>query len=261
MEDKHSYGTLYGIGVGPGDPELMTLKALRLIRELPVIAVPGECAEEATAYQIAVQAAPELRHKQLLPIPVPMRLKREALQEAHRRGAEQLEEVLRQGQSVGMLCLGDPTIYASFSYLEALVRADGFATEYVSGVPSFCAAAAALGEPLARWNEPLHIVPALHFLRREGNSGEDGNSLQNSVAAQQSERENAAGLPGDGTLVLMKSGRSLLAMKEQLAGSGRSLMMVENCGLPGEKRYRSAEELPEQAGYFSIVIARIGDAT
>ena len=61
-------GVLYGVGVGPGDPEYMTLKAVRLIRENEVIAVPGPVAEETVAYKIAVQAAPELADKELVPI-------------------------------------------------------------------------------------------------------------------------------------------------------------------------------------------------
>ena len=65
-------GTVYVVGVGPGDPELITLKAIRLIRENEVIVVPGRDAKESLAYQIAVQAVPELREKKLLPVPMPM---------------------------------------------------------------------------------------------------------------------------------------------------------------------------------------------
>ena len=65
-------GTLFGVGVGPGDPELMTLKAVRMIRENEVIAVPGADVRETVAYKIAVQAVPELADKELLPIYMPM---------------------------------------------------------------------------------------------------------------------------------------------------------------------------------------------
>ena len=66
-------GILYGVGVGPGDPELMTLKAVRMIRENEVIAVPGADVKETVAYKIAVQAVPELADKELLPIYMPDR--------------------------------------------------------------------------------------------------------------------------------------------------------------------------------------------
>ena len=107
-------GILYGVGVGPGDPELMTLKAVRMIRENEVIAVPGAEAKETVAYQIAVQAVPELADKELLSIYMPMTHDAKELEENHRKGAKALEEVLDQGKDIVFLTLGDPTIYSTF---------------------------------------------------------------------------------------------------------------------------------------------------
>ena len=81
-------GTLYGVGVGPGDPELMTLKAVRLIRENMIIAVPGADPKETVAYKIAVQAVPELAEKELLPIYMPMTHDPEELERNHAKGAK-----------------------------------------------------------------------------------------------------------------------------------------------------------------------------
>ena len=92
-------GILSGTGIGPGDPELMTLKAVRLIRENDTIAVPGEKPEESIAYQIAVQAVPELAEKELVAIPMPMTKNAKELEENHRRGAEKIEERTVQSQS------------------------------------------------------------------------------------------------------------------------------------------------------------------
>lgn len=78
-------GMLYGVGVGPGDPELMTLKAVRIIREADVVAVPGEHAKDTVAYQIAVQAVPELETKELLAIYMPMTHDRAKMQENHQK--------------------------------------------------------------------------------------------------------------------------------------------------------------------------------
>lgn len=130
-------GVFYGIGVGPGDPELMTQKALKAIRASDVIAAPGENVRETTAYRIAVRAAPGLERKELLPILMPMVMDRSVMERAHRRGAEQIERVLLQGKSVGFLTLGDSTIYSTFSYLEKIVKKSGFQTVYINGVPSF----------------------------------------------------------------------------------------------------------------------------
>ena len=92
-------GCLYSVGVGPGDPELMTLKAVRMIRENEVIAVPGETAKETVAYKIAVQAAPEVAEKELVAVPMPMTKDPEALAASHDRAADQVETYLRDGIS------------------------------------------------------------------------------------------------------------------------------------------------------------------
>lgn len=223
-------GILYGAGVGPGDPELMTLKAVRLIRENEVIAFPGEAPQETTAYQIAVQAVPELREKELLPLPMPMIMDREEQERQHREDADRIEAVLEEDRNVVFLTLGDPTVYSSFSYIQKIVEKDGYEAVPVSGVPSFCAAAAALKTPLAEWTEPLHILPALH----------QTGSLPD--------------LPGN--CVLMKTGSGMREVKESLKKSGRQICMAENCGMPGEKLYHSLEEIPDDAGYFSLLIVK-----
>ncbi len=223
-------GTAYGVGVGPGDPELITLKAVRLIRENRVIAVPGTVAEETAAYRIAVQAVPELAEKELLPIQMPMIRDRQRMQDEHRKGAEALKARLDQGENVVFLTLGDPTVYCTFSYLQHLLEADGYRVELVSGVPSFCAAAARLGQSLAEWDEPLHILPAAH---------KTGDLLEL-----------------EGNYVLMKSASRMKEVKALLKASGRRVSAVMNCGMENEAVYRSADEIPDDAGYFSLVIAK-----
>ncbi|MBO4862700.1 MAG: precorrin-2 C(20)-methyltransferase [Firmicutes bacterium] len=223
-------GIAYGVGVGPGDPELMTLKAVRLIKENRVIAVPGKIAEESVAYKIAAAAAPEISDKELIAVDMPMTRDREILAAAHRKGAELIESYLDKGLNVVFLTLGDPTVYCTFSYLQHILEADGYKVELVSGIPSFCAAAARLGTSLTEWDEQLHILPALH-------SAEDVSQLS-------------------GNCVLMKSASHMKEVKDALARSGRGVQAVENCGMDSEKIYRSAEEIPDEAGYFTLVIAK-----
>lgn len=223
-------GTLYGVGVGPGDPELMTLKAVRLIRENMIIAVPGADPKETVAYKIAVQAVPELAEKELLPIYMPMTHDPEELERNHAKGAKSLEEVLDQGKNIVFLTLGDPCVYSTFSYLQKRVEKNGYHTELVSGITSFCAAAARLNIPLSEWNEQLHVVPAVH--RLDSTLNESGN------------------------YILMKSGKKMNQVKEILAQSGRDVLMVENCGMENEHIYRSVEEIPDDAGYYSLIIAK-----
>lgn len=223
-------GTLYGVGVGPGDPELMTLKAVRLIRENKVIAVPGADPRETVAYKIAVQAVPELAEKELLPIYMPMTHDPEELEKNHARGAKALEEILDREENIVFLTLGDPCVYSTFSYLQKRAEKDGYHTELVSGITSFCAAAARLNIPLSEWNEQLHVVPAVH--RLDSTLNESGN------------------------YILMKSGKKMNQVKEILAQSGRDVLMVENCGMENEHIYRSVEEIPDDAGYYSLIIAK-----
>lgn len=223
-------GILYGTGVGPGDPELMTLKAVRLIRENEVIALPGPVAEETVAYRIAVQAVPELADKTLVPVAMPMTHDHEEMNRNHARAADIIEEYLKKGQNVVFLTLGDPTIYSTYLYVQKRIAARGYTTELVSGITSFCAAAARTNTSLAEWNEQLHILPAVHRLDSK--------------------------LELSGNYVLMKSGKKMNQVKELLAESGRDVVMVENCGMENEHIYRSIEEIPDDAGYYSLIIAK-----
>ena len=216
-----SRGIAYGVGIGPGDPELMTLKACRLIRENEVMALPGKVPQETVAYKIAVAAVPELAEKELVPVYMPMVKDRKILEESHRKAADTIERYLDEGRNVIYLTLGDSSIYCTFSYIQHILEADGYKTELVSGIPSFCAAAAALGTSLTEWNESLHIMPALH--NTEGR------------------------LEWPGNYVLMKSASHMKDVKEMLDRSGMDVQGVENCSMENEKIYRSLEEIPDDA--------------
>ena len=221
---------LYGVGVGPGDPELMTLKACRLIRENDVIALPGKEPRETVAYKIAVQAVPELADKELVPVHFPMVMDKEEQHRLHMEGAKLLESYLDKGKNVVFLTLGDSTIYCTFSYVQEIAEADGYRTALVNGIPSFCAAAARLNTSLTLWNQPLHVVPATQSL---------GDRLD---------------LPGN--YVLMKSASHMAEVKQMIRDSGKKAMAVENCSMETEKVYHSVEEIPDDAGYFSLIIVK-----
>ena len=223
-------GIAYGVGVGPGDPELMTQKAVRIIRENHVIAVPGKAAGESLAYRIAAAMVPEIAQKELVPIHMPMTQDRAWLDAAHEAGARLLERYLDAGRNVVYITLGDPSIYCSFSYLQRILLQDGYTVELVPGVPSFCAAAARLNVPLAVGDEPLHVAPGLYGVRE------------------------LLDLPG--ACVLMKSAGHMADVKEALRRSGRRVFAVENCGLDGEKAYDGVETIPDGAGYFSLIVAK-----
>lgn len=226
---KKTAGCFYGIGVGPGDPQLMTLKAAARLSAISVIAIPHSSREQCTAYQIAVRAVPELEDKRCLFLPMPMTREAERLNKSHEAAAEQVITVLEQGEDVGFLTLGDAALYSTYLYLKERVDRMGFKTEIISGITSFCAAASRLGIPLANGSQELHIIPASY------------------------EIEEALNMPG--VKVLMKAGKRMGQVKELLLAAGCQAVMVENCGMEGERIYGSLEAIPEDAGYYSLIIA------
>ena len=155
-------GKLYGVGVGPGDPELMTLKAVRLIKECDFVAVPKSGEGEGVAKQIARRAVGEeiFDQKQLVEVAMPMTRDPQLLEESHRQAAEQIEALLDGNKTVVFLTLGDPAIYSTYIYVHKRVQQHGYAVEMVPGVPSFCAVAAKLNISLAEGAQPLHVIPA-----------------------------------------------------------------------------------------------------
>lgn len=223
-------GTMYGIGVGPGDPELMTLKAAKRIRELNVIAIPHKEKELCTAYQIARQAVPEIEEKECIYLPMPMTKDKKVLEESHDLAARAVMEHLDRGEDVGFITLGDVSIYSTCSYLLDRLWKEGYATRLECGIPSFCAAAARLGVPLVSGAEELHIIPASYQVK-------DALKLS-------------------GVKVLMKVGRQMEAVKEEIRKCRASAVMVENCGMQSERIYHSLDEIPEDAGYYSLLIVR-----
>lgn len=223
-------GILYGVGVGPGDPELLTIKALRRIEKSPVIAVPAREKERSAAYKIVAQAVKDLNEKEILCIDMPMTRDREKLLFSHKAGAEQLIRILGQGKDIAFLTLGDPGIYSTYMYLHRLVAGKGYQAEIISGVPSFCAASALLGEELVKSDEMLHLVPSAYGV------------------------EDALKMPG--TKVLMKAGKKMPQIRRRLEEMDAEAHMVENCGMANEKIYHGADQMPEDAGYYSLIIVK-----
>lgn len=223
-------GTLYGVGVGPGDPELLTLKAVRIIKESPVIAVPGKRRDDTVAYKIVKQIIPDLYRKEFLEVEMPMTKEKNLLEKSHQEGAERICRILEKGKNVAFLTLGDPTVYSTYLYLHERVLEKGYSAEIINGIPSFCAAAARLNTGLVEKAEPLHVIPASYPV-------EDALKLA-------------------GTKVLMKAGKNMAAVKQLLKENGCEAMMVENCGMPGETICRGVDEIKEDAGYYSLVMIK-----
>lgn len=157
MNPKSMTGTLHLVGVGPGDPELLTLKAARLLAAAPVIAYPSTGEDSALAFDIARQHLNPAAAR--LPIAIPMAVERGPAQAAYDAAAAEILAHLRAGRDVAYLCEGDPLFYGSAMYLVARIAPHApIAT--IPGITSLTAAAAAISRPLAARNEMLKILPA-----------------------------------------------------------------------------------------------------
>ena len=209
-------GCLYSIGVGPGDPELMTLKAVHTISKCPVLVLPAESRQKCVAYQIARQILPEIDEKEAVCLVMPMTKDKEKL----------------EGRDAAFLTIGDPTVYATSMYIHQRVAQMGYQTQIISGVPSFCAAAAKLGVSLGEKQEQIHVIPASYDIE---------------MAMQLS-----------GTKILMKAGKKMPFVKQCVKKHQGWAAMVENCGMPDEHVWINPDSMPDQPGYYTLVIAKDG---
>ena len=150
-------GTLYGVGVGPGDPKLMTIRAGEVIRAAHVLAYPANASGESRAREIA---APIIEGQALeLPVHLPMKVEREPAQSAYHEAAKLISTHLDKGRDVAWLCVGDPMFYGSFMYLAARLG-ETHAVEIIPGVNSLSACAAQTHLPLGHRNDVFSVIPA-----------------------------------------------------------------------------------------------------
>ena len=225
-------GIAYGIGVGPGDPELLTLKALRLLRAAPVVAYPAP--EGGSSFARAIVAAHLDPAQSEIPIVVPMEAARFPAQEVYDEAARAIARHLESGADVAILCQGDPFFYGSFMYLfERLAAAHR--VEIVPGVSSLAACAAAARLPLAGRTEILSIIPA---------------PLDETVLAERLAASPAA--------AIIKLGRHFAKVHRVLAALGRAerAWYVERATLPNQRVLKLAEVAPETVPYFAMVLVR-----
>ena len=156
-------GTLYGVGIGAGNPQFLTYQAAECIKKCNIIAIPDSGTENFISYNIVVQMIPELSQKQIIKISTPMTKDKMVLKEHHKQGSKMILKYL-ENENVAFLTLGDPSIYATYMYIHKLVEKNGGQTKMICGVPSFCAVSAALGISLTEGNDMLHIIPATYGL-------------------------------------------------------------------------------------------------
>ncbi len=230
-------GRLFGVGVGPGDPELMTIKAQRRIEQADVVAYAAARHGRSVARRIA---APYLRAEQLeLAMTYPVTTEQTdhpegydgALRDFYDASAARIAEQLDAGRDVAVLCEGDPFFYGSYMYLHERL-APRYETEVVAGVTAFSAAAAAAGAPLAKRDDVLTILPG---------------TLPPDVLAARLQASDAA--------VVMKLGRTFAGVRAaaRRAGVAGRGIYVERASAP-EQRIAALEDVEGDVPYMSLVL-------
>lgn len=226
--------TLYGVGVGPGDPDLLTLKAVRCLAQTPVVAYPANPQGESLALSIAGgHINPAAEHIVMSMDFVP---NRQSANAAYDQGAQTICDRLDAGLDVAVLCEGDPLLFGSFAYL--LPRVPPTTTVCViPGVSSLTACAAATVRPLALGSQPLLCLPA-------------------TLPTADLERA----LDGVDAVAVFKVGRHLTKVANALAAANLTThaVCVIRASQPEQQILSLAQALeqPEGVPYFSMVLAR-----
>ena len=230
-------GVFYGVGVGPGDPELLTLKAARLLKKGGVVVVP-QAAREQESLALAVAREHLSPACRVLHLHFPMTRDENRLEDAWDEALASVRSFLDQGDDVLFLTIGDPMLYSTCIYVLERLQARGYPVQVIPGVPSFCAAAAAASFPLAKGDERIAVLP---WHDKE----EPAVSMLNRFD----------------TVVLLKVAsqlpRAVAALKE--AGLLEQSVLVSNCGRPDEAISFNLEETARQETpppYLSLILAR-----
>lgn len=224
-----SSGCLYGVGVGTGNPELITLKALRIIQSVPVIAYPASEDGNSFARSIVAQFLPGNQIE--IPIVLPFQLKKSA-QPFYDKAADKLSEYLNSGRDIAVLCEGDPFFYGSFMYLFNRLS-QRFATEVIPGISSVMASAAMIGLPLTYRNDVFMVLSGI---------------LSKEVLTEKLKVADAA--------VIIKLGKNFSKVKLVLEELGllRRAKYIEYATLE-KQRILSVDEVEAQSvPYFSLIV-------
>ena len=223
-------GKLYGVGIGPGDKELITLKAVNILKNADVIALPDSLSGKNRAYEIVKEY---IQGKETIYLPMPMTKDKEHLKASHESGAELIINYLEKGKNTAFATLGDPSVYSTYMYIHRIITSYGYNTIIIPGVTSFSASAARLNMSLCDGDTPLIIIPANY-------------------------KDNKELLSLNATKVLMKSGSKLEQVKKEIKELGleKNTFMVENCGMENEKIYYDFSKVEDKTSYFSLIIIK-----
>lgn len=230
-------GILYGVGVGPGDPQLLTLKACDVIKSADVLAFPVNGSGKSLARSIVANIIPEGTEE--LAIHVPMKVDRGPAQSAYDDAASTISNHLDAGRDVAYLCVGDPLFYGSFMYLAARLE-EKHTLEIVPGITSLSACAARTHMPLGGRNDILSVIPA---------------TLE--------EADLKSAIANADTSVIIKVGRHFAKVREVVreAGLAKRALILESASGENERVTPLENITQDKAPYFSTILVRRGELT
>ena len=228
-------GTFFGIGVGPGDPELLTVKAIRAMEKADVLIAPKtEKKDGSVALSIA---RPYLKKDIEIVYQVfPMVANFAESTKAWEENKAEILALLEAGKNVAFLTLGDPMFYSTYIYVYRLLEHEAVTIETIPGIPAFCAIGSKLGYPIVEGNDILSIIPATA-----------------------SPEKIAKILPVTDNAVLMKVYKNFPEIADMLSESGlaKDAVMVSRCGLPDEERIDDIEaQKDKKVNYLSTILTR-----
>ena len=215
---------LYGVGVGPGDSELLTLKAVKIIGNCEVIIAPSAM-EGGTS--IALDTAREFIKEGTEVIVKQFPMGGEKQEEKIYEAFKTIEDKLSEGKNIAFLTIGDPFVYSTYIYLLKYIEEKGYETETIPGITSFCACASLAKQPLVIGDEPLLIVP--------------GDKLQC--------------IKDEKYIVIMKVYKQEEKILDYLDDKGFNYVYVKKAGREGEQVIRDRDEILRNREYMSLIIA------
>ena len=228
-------GKLYGIGVGPGNPDLMTLRAKELLEKAQVIAYPvKKLGEEGVALNIISQRV-DVKGKEVVELLFSMNPDDEVRKKCRAEAMEKICGLLDQGKDIAMVTLGDVAVYSTYMYIDRDIQARGYETEVVPGIPSFCHGAALARLPLMIGEESVAVV---------------------SLAKRNNENAEKV-LDAVDNLVIMKAFASIPAIVEMLKARNIPLenaTVMSNVGMSDE--YIGPLDPSREYGYFTTVLIK-----
>ena len=227
-------GVFYGIGVGPGDPELLTVKSINAIKNADVLIAPKtEKKDGSVALTIA---EPYLKKDIEIVYQVFPMVRNFAKTDAWENNKREILSLLNEGKNVAFLTLGDPMFYSTYIYIYRLLSNEDVKIVTIPGVPAFCAIGSHMGMPIVEGNDILSIIPATA----------DINKIRKAVDASDN-------------VVMMKVYKNFPEIAELLDEEGMSenAVMVSRCGLSDEKQIDDImKQKDEPVNYLSTILTR-----